>query len=69
MSCVFYQHAYSPSQVTQISQHKVGQHLKETAKLLPFPAPKLETEHFKAGMNKTRNGEHRQGSGREEEDL
>lgn len=39
-----------------MSQNNEGQHLiKRTDKFLPYPVPKLETEHFKAEMNKTRN--------------
>lgn len=49
-------HAYSQGPGIQISQHKEGQHLlKQSDKFLPYPSPKLETEHFKAEMNKTRN--------------
>lgn len=68
MPSIFYHRAYSQSQVIHISQHKGGQHFKkQTAKLLPYPAPKLETEHFKDETNKSRNGENPKGSGREEE--
>lgn len=69
MPSIFYRHAYSQSQLIQISRHKGGQHLKkQTAELLPYPAPELETERFKTETNKTRNGENHKGSGREEED-